>query len=358
MLATVADAAFDIHPTPVSRLREVDFDHIEFGKVFSDHMLLIDFTDGAWQRGQIVRYGTMEVSPSMSALHYGQAIFEGMKAYKQVNGQIVLFRPLDNLRRLNASAERMCMPTLPEDLFLESLKALIRLDVAWVPSAPGTSLYIRPFMVATDAFVGVRPSDDYRYIVFTSPVNAYYSQPLRVRFEPNYVRSAEGGMGYAKAAGNYGGAMLPTRLAQQEGYHQLIWTDARDHAYVEESGTMNICFVINGKLLTPALSSSILDGVTRRSVLELARHWGVEVEERRLAVAEIVDALRAGTLAEAFGCGTAATIAPIVTIGHDGQNYDLPALAPDSLGARLNREMDAIKLGTSPDRFHWLEPVQ
>ena len=347
-----------IRRASASRLHEVDFDHIEFGKVFSDHMLTVDFRDGAWQEPVIEPYGPLSLSPATSALHYGQAIFEGMKAHRQADGRIVLFRPLDNLLRLNASAERMCMPTLPEEIFMEGLKALVKLDRAWVPTAAGTSLYIRPFMFATDAFVGVRPSNDYKFVIFTSPVNAYYSQPLRVRFEHHFVRSPEGGTGYAKAAGNYGGAMEPTRRAQAEGYHQLLWTDAAEHRYIEESGTMNACFVINDVLITPALSSSILDGVTRRSVLALARQWGVTVEERRVSSDEILMALQRGTLQEAFGCGTAATIAPIIVIGDRGTDYDLPPLSPNSLGARLGRALDAIKLGTESDVFGWLEVLE
>ncbi len=347
-----------IRRAAASRLHEVDFDHIEFGKVFSDHMLTVDYRDGAWQTPVIEPYGPLALSPATSALHYGQAIFEGMKAYRQAGGRVVLFRPLDNLHRLNASAERMCMPTLPEHIFLDGLKALIALDRAWVPTAEGTSLYIRPFMFATDGFIGVRPSNEYKFVIFTSPVNAYYSQPLRVRFEHFFVRSPEGGTGAAKAAGNYGGAMEPTRRAQAEGYHQLLWTDAAEHRYIEESGTMNACFVINDTLITPALSSSILDGVTRRSVLALARHWGVPVEERRVSSDEILTALQTGTLQEAFGCGTAATIAPIVVIGDRGTDYALPPLSADSLGARLGQALDAIKLGTAPDVFEWLEVVE
>ncbi len=359
MAAALSIAAFpiEIEETTVSRLPEVDFEHIEFGKVFSDHMLRVAYTNGQWQTPRIVPYGPIALSPATSALHYGQAIFEGMKAHRLPDGQIALFRPLDNLHRLNASAERMCMPALPEEVFLESLKALVRLDAAWVPGTPGTSLYIRPFMFATDAFIGVRPSADYEFVIFTSPVNAYYSQPLRVRFEHFFVRSPEGGTGSAKSAGNYGGAMEPTRRAQAEGYHQLIWTDAVEHRYIEESGTMNICFVLGDTLVTPTLSSSILDGITRRSVLTLARHWGVPVEERRVSTEEILAGLQNGTLREAFGCGTAATIAPIVVIGNEGTDYALPPLTPDSLGARLGRALDAIKTGQAPDLFGWLEKV-
>ncbi len=348
----------DIRRTTASRLHEVDFANIEFGKVFGDHMLTVDYRDGAWQTPVIEPYGPLSLSPATSALHYGQAIFEGMKAYQQADGRIVLFRPLDNLHRLNISAERLCMPALPEEIFMGGLKALINLDRAWVPPTAGTALYIRPYMFATDAFIGVRPSSTYKFIIFTSPVNSYYTQPLRVRIERQFVRAVEGGTGFAKAAGNYAGALEPARRAQAAGYHQLVWTDALEHRYIEESGTMNICFVINGALITPALSSSILDGITRRSILTLARQWGVRVEERRVSVDEVLEALQNNTLQEVFGCGTAATIALVTVLGDHDQDYVLPPPPPDSLSSRLTRALDAIKLGTEPDPYGWLETVE
>jgi branched-chain amino acid aminotransferase len=340
-----------------SRLAEVDFDHIEFGKVFSDHMFAVDYVDGEWQEPQIVPYGDMVVSPANSALHYGQAIFEGMKAYHQADGGVALFRPLDNWSRLNASAERMCMPLIPEELFMQGLKELIRLDAQWVPATSGSSLYIRPFMFATDGFIGVRPSDSYRFMIFTCPVNAYYNKPLRVRFEQKYVRSAEGGAGYAKAAGNYGGAMMPSKLAHDEGYHNLIWTDASEHQYVEESGTMNIVFVIDGKVVTPALSTSILDGITRRSVLQLGRDMGLNVEERKVSSREVMEALAAGTLQEAFGVGTAATIAPIATIGYEGKDYHLPTVPATGFSKQVSAALDAIRTGHASDTHGWMVGV-
>ncbi|WP_156176154.1 branched-chain amino acid aminotransferase [Hymenobacter terrenus] len=343
--------------TNASRLAELDFDTLEFGKAFSDHMFAVDYRDGEWQEAQIVPYGDMAVSPANSALHYGQAIFEGMKAYHQTDGGVALFRPLDNWARLNSSAERMCMPTIPEELFMQGLRELIRLDSAWVPTSAGSSLYIRPFMFATDGFIGVRPSDSYRLVIFTCPVGLYYSKPLRVRFEQKYVRSAEGGAGYAKNAGNYGAAMYPTKLAQQEGYNQLIWTDASEHQYVEESGTMNAIFVIDGRVVTPALSTSILDGVTRRSVLQLARDMGLVVEERKVSSREIIQALEAGKLEEAFGTGTAATIAPIATIGYEGHDYDLPIVGPQAFSKRVSAALDAIRSGAGADVHHWMVPV-
>jgi branched-chain amino acid aminotransferase len=343
--------------TTASRVDELDPSNLEFGKVFSDHMFAMDYRDGEWQEAQIVPYGNMVVSPANSALHYGQAIFEGMKAYHQADGGVSLFRPLDNWARLNASAERMCMPTVPEELFMQGLRELVKLDSAWVPDSPGSSLYIRPFMFATDGFIGVRPSNAYRFMIFTCPVGLYFNQPLRVRFEQKYVRSAEGGAGYAKNAGNYGAAMYPTKLAQLEGYNQLIWTDASQHQYVEESGTMNAIFVIDGRVVTPALSTSILDGVTRRSVLQLARDMGLTVEERKVSSREIMEALAAGKLNEAFGAGTAATIAPIATIGYEGQDYDLPATGPKAFSKRVSAALDAIRTGEGPDVHNWMVRV-
>ena len=346
-----------IHPTAASRLSEVDFSQLEFGKAFSDHMFVVDFRDNEWQDAQVVPYGDMAVSPANSALHYGQAIFEGMKAYHQQDGGVALFRPLDNWARLNTSAERMCMPTLPEEIFMRGLSELIKLDAEWVPTMPGSALYIRPFMFATDGFIGVRPSNSYRFIIFTCPVGLYYNKPLRVRFEQKYVRSAEGGAGFAKNAGNYGAAMYPTKLAQQEGYHQLIWTDSSEHQYVEESGTMNAIFVIDGRVITPALSSSILNGITRRSVLELARDMGIPVEERKVSSREVMEALTAGKLEEAFGAGTAATIAPIATIGYEGHDYDLPTPGPQAFSKRVSAALDAIRTGQGADEHGWMVRV-
>ena len=343
-----------VQRTTASRLAEVDFEKLEFGKAFSDHMFAVDFHNGEWQEPQIVPYGDMAVSPANSALHYGQSIFEGMKAYYQADGNVALFRPLDNWERLNKSAERMCMPSIPEELFMQGVSELIRLDTNWVPKSEGGALYIRPYMFATDGFLGVRPSESYRFMIFTCPVGLYYNKPLRVRFEQKYVRSAEGGAGFAKNAGNYGAAMYPTKLAQQEGYNQLIWTDASEHRYVEESGTMNAIFVIDGRVVTPALSTSILDGVTRRSVLQMARDMGMLVEERKVSSREIIEALRAGRLEEAFGVGTAATIAPMATIGYEGHDYDVPVGGANSFSKRVSATLDAIRTGAAADTHGWM----
>ncbi len=340
-----------------SRISELDYNNIEFGKIFSDHMLVADFKEGAWQNPQILPYGNMSLSPATSALHYGQSIFEGMKAYKDANGDILLFRPLDNFHRLNKSAERMCMPAITEDIFLQGLEQLLRLDAAWVPPTSGCALYIRPFMFATDEFIGVRPSASYRFTVFTCPVGAYYGQPLKVAIEPHYVRSAEGGAGFAKAAGNYGAALLPARKMQERGYHQLVWTDAKEHRYIEESGTMNLMFVIDGKLITPPVSTTILAGITRDSVLQLAKDMGYAVEERKVTVEELVEAQRKGKLQEAFGTGTAATIAQIATIHYNGEDMDLPAIEDREISNRVATELDKIKTGQAPDKHNWVRRI-
>ncbi len=347
----------DVHRAATSRLAELDLANLEFGKLFADHMLAVEFIGGEWQQPRIVPYGPLAVSPANSALHYGQAIFEGMKAYRQADGGVGLFRPLDNWRRLNASAERMAMPTLPKEVFMQGLRELVKLDAAWVPGAAGSSLYIRPFMFATDGFLGVRPSTTYHFGIITCPVASFFTKPVRVRFEQQYVRAAAGGAGYAKNAGNYGAAMLPGKIAQQEGYHQLIWTDASAHQYVEEAGAMNVMFIIDGTLITPALSTSILDGITRRSVLELARDWGMPVAERRVSSREIVAAIQENRLTEAFGVGTAATVATIATIGHDGHDYDLPALTDSAFARRVGAALEAIRTGNAADPHGWMVAV-
>ena len=337
----------------VSRLAETDFSDLRFGKFFSDHMFTADYSDGHWHSFAIVPYGPMAVTPGTSALHYGQAIFEGLKAHRGPDGEVLVFRPYANLERFNQSAERICMPSVPEELFIGGMTQLLALDEPWVPNEAGSSLYIRPFMFATDGFIGIRPSETYKFIIFTCPVGTYYSEPVKVKIETEYSRSCEGGMGYAKTAGNYAGALYPTRIAQEEGYHQLLWTDAKEHKYFEESGTMNVLFVMGDTLVTPKLGSSILAGVTRDSVLTIAREWGMNVEERRVSVQEVIKALENGTLKEAFGVGTAAVIAHICLIGHEGVNYELPH-DPDSFSRRVKAEMAGIKTGSIADRYDWI----
>ncbi len=344
--------------TTASQLANLDLDNLQFGKVFADHMLVVDYADGAWQDPQIVPYGPIEVSPATAALHYGQALFEGMKAYKTVDGQVVLFRPRDNWARMNESAKRLCMPEIPEEIFMEGLKQLISIDADWVPQRQGYSLYIRPFMFGSEGLLGVRPANSYKFIIFCSPASSYYAEPVRVKIEEYYTRAVEGGFGYAKAAGNYGGSLLPAKLAGEQGFHQIIWTDGREHNYIEESGTMNVMFVIDGTLVTPALSTSILAGITRDSVLTLARDWGMKVEERRIPIQEVVDAYAAGKLQDAFGTGTAATIAHIKSITFRDQEMELPPLAEREFSNRVSKELDAIRYGQAPDPHVWVVPVQ
>ena len=344
----------DFQQVKRSRLPEIDFNNLPFGKVYSDHMFMADFSGGEWKNFRILPYGNISVSPASPAIHYSQSIFEGLKAHHGTSGEALVFRPQDNLKRMNISAQRMCMPSLPEDVFMDSLSELISLDRKWIPTAMGSSLYIRPFMFSSDEYIGIRPSMAFTFMVILCPVGSYYSNPVKVKVETHFTRAAGGGTGYAKAAGNYGGSIYPAKLAQDQGYHQLIWTDGKTHQYIEESGTMNVMFVINDTLITPALSDSILAGITRDSVLQLARTWGSPVEERKVSVKEIINALEAGNVQEAFGVGTAATIARIELIGYEGRDYVLPPVEERAFSNRVHEELDGIKHGTRPDPFGWI----
>jgi branched-chain amino acid aminotransferase len=344
----------DIRPTSQSRLRELDLDKLIFGRTFSDHMFVADFDGNEWTDARIEPYGDMPFKPALMPLHYGQAIFEGMKAYKSAEGEVLTFRPLDNARRLNRSAQRLCMAEVPEDLFMNGLTELLRLDAGWVPQRDNYSLYIRPFLFATDEYIGVAPSKTYRFVIFTCPVQAYYSKPVKVKVETEYVRAAPGGTGAAKCAGNYAGSLYPTKLAQEAGYDQLIWTDGVEHKYVEEAGTMNFMFVINGTLVTPAVSDSILDGITRKSIVQVARDWGMPVEERRVSVEEIITGIQNGTVQEAFGAGTAAVVSLIYAIGFAGTDYTLPEIKADSFANRVKAYLDDVKYGRIADPHGWV----
>lgn len=337
-----------------SRIQEVDFDNIPFGKEFADHMFVADYNDGKWGDFRIEPYGKIPFTPAMLGLHYGQTIFEGMKAYRIKTGEVMMFRPADNFKRLNTSAERMCMPTIPVDLMMDALKELLKVDMEWVPKKTDAALYIRPFMFATDEFLGVKPSDKYRCIIFTGPVGPYYKTPLKVMVETQYTRAAKGGTGSAKAGGNYGGALYPTKLAQQKGYHQLLWTDSFEHKYIEESGTMNVMFQIGDALVTPPTGDTILKGITRDSVLTLAADLGISVEERRISIDEIVVAYEHGQLLDAFGVGTAATIAPIELIGYKGKDMMLPLISERKMSALIAQHLNAIRYGETEDKFGWM----
>lgn len=353
-------STLDIHieKTKKSRVSEQDVNNVPFGKCFSDHMFVAEYADGKWQKASIVPYGDVPMNYAMSALHYGQAIFEGMKAYKNDAGEVSLFRPLENLKRLNKSAIRMAMPEVPEELFMNGLLELIRLDKAWVPSSETGSLYIRPFLISTDEAIGVKISDTYKFIILTCPAGKYYGEPIKVLVETEFFRAVHGGVGFVKAAGNYGRSMYPTKLAQQKGYQQVIWTDSETHQYFEESGTMNVMFVIGDTLITPGLSDTILDGVTRKSVIELAQSWGMKVEERKVSIKEVFEAHAKGELKEVFGCGTAATIAQIIGIGYEGKDYDLPPVSERKFSNKVDETLRNIRKGKVADTMHWMLKVE
>jgi branched-chain amino acid aminotransferase len=343
-----------VTPTQESKINQVDWENLPFGKVFADHMLVMDYKDGAWQAPEIVEFAPITMHPAMSAIHYGQSIFEGMKANKSEDGNVLIFRPEMNARRFMESCERMCMPIIPEDIFVECVRKLVDLDRNWIPNKPGYSLYIRPFMFSTDEFVGIKPSDTYKFIIFTCPVGAYYSEPVNVKIEEFYTRAAQGGVGRAKTAGNYGASLFPARKGQANGFHQLLWTDAKTHEFIEESGTMNVMFVINGKLITPSEESdTILRGITKRSVVEVAKLWGMEVEERKISVAELVGAIKDGSLTEAFGAGTAATIAHIAKIGYRDEVLVLPAIEGRDFSNKVGEFLNNLKSGAIEDTFSW-----
>ncbi len=343
-----------VNKTSNSKIESINWDDLPFGRIFSDHMFVMDYKDGKWENAEIKEFSDLKMSPATSILHYGQTFFEGMKATKTEDGEILLFRPEENAKRFNISAERMCMPGIPIPLFMEALKTLLDVDRNWVPQKSGYSLYIRPFMIAMDPYVGIRPSDTYKFIIFTCPVGAYYSEPVKVKIETHYSRAVEGGTGFAKAGGNYAGSLYPAMKGQEEGFRQLIWTDAKEHKYIEESGTMNVLFVIDGKIITPQSSDTILAGVTRRSVVDIAKDWGYEVEERRISVEEVVNAMKEGRMTEAFGAGTAATIAQISAIHHDGITYDLPPVEGRDFSNKVLEYLEQYKSGKVEDKFDWI----
>lgn len=351
-----------VEKTENSNLAQVDFNNIPFGKIYSDHIFLADYENGEWKDFRVVPYGDFTMSPATSALHYGQSIFEGLKAFRNEKNseEVLVFRPKDNAERLNESAKRLCMPELPVEIFMQGLHKLLEVDKGWVPNTKGSSLYIRPFMFARDAYLGMRPSDTYTFAIMTCPVGVYYSQPVKVKVEKHYSRTCNGGTGYAKVAGNYAASLLPAKLAQEEGYDQLLWTDAKEHKYIEESGTMNVMFQIDGKVITaPTLpeEDTILRSITRLSVLELLNDWGVTVEERKVLVEEVLNAAKDGSLECAFGVGTAVTIAPIAAIGNDGVNHDLPLAGDDSLSAKIKTQLQGIQTGAIDDTKGWVYKI-
>jgi branched-chain amino acid aminotransferase len=344
-----------------SRISSVDFDNLVFGRIFSDHMFEMSFSDGKWHSAQIKPYGPVTFDPSMMALHYGQAIFEGMKAYYQDDETINLFRPEDHHQRLNNSARRLCMPEIDRPVFIEALEGLMKLDHDWVPKKRGHALYIRPLMFASEEYLAAKVSSEYKFYIITSPVAAYYSEgfnPVSLTTSEKYVRAVKGGTGEAKAAGNYGGSFLPARNAQEKGFTQVLWLDAIEHRFIEEVGTMNIFFLIDGKLMTPRLGGSVLPGITRRSVIELAKEWDVPVEERKISIDEIFEANENGLLQEVFGSGTAAVISPVGLIHHRGETITLDREHIGPFAEKMYNEITGIQYGSKEDEHGWIHPVQ
>lgn len=351
--------AMDISITKAerSKLQDLNLDNLPFGRYFTDHMLEADYENGEWKNIEIKPYQPLVLEPSVAALHYGQAIFEGIKAYKDPQGKAYIFRPHDNYRRFNVSAERMQMPTVPEELFMEGMRHLIALDKNWIPSREDHSLYIRPFMFASDELIGVRPSDSYKFMIILSPTGPYYVAPMRIYVEEKYVRAVPGGVGFAKSAGNYGAAMLATAEAKQKGYDQVLWTDAFEHKYVQEIGTMNVFFIIGNTAITPDLEQgTILDGVTRQSTITILKEMGFTVEERPLSIDNIIAAYKAGLLYEVFGTGTAATISLIKELRYKDfvMHFDVDKwkTAPN-----LKKALNDIREGRREDKYGWMWPV-
>jgi len=353
----MAHPIIPVTKTTNPRLPHFKIETLQFGKHFTDHMLMADYEDGEWKNVVIKPYAPFEVDPASAMLHYGQTIFEGIKAYKNTKDEVVIFRPDQNFIRFNVSADRMQMPAVPEWLFIGGMKQLIALEKGWIPSLPEHSLYIRPFIIATDPFLGVRPSLTYKFMIILGPSGPYFSAPMKIVIEEKYTRAAPGGVGYAKNGGNYGGSLYPVELAKKRGFDQILWTDAFEHKYVEEVGVMNVMFVIDGKVITPSLErGTVLKGVTRDSAIILLRDMGYEVEERNLSVDEIVEAHKKGLLQEVFGVGTAAVVSYIINLTYKdySMDFDLDKL---KVAPALKQHLNDIRVGNVPDKHNWLEKL-
>ena len=342
----------DIVKVASSKINQVDFENLAFGNVFTDHMLMCDFKDGKWERPIIKPYEPFLLDPSAKVFHYGQAIFEGMKAYKDDNNDVWLFRPDENLDRFNKSATRMAMPEVPEHIFIDGLKEILKIEKEWVKKGVGNTLYIRPFMIAIGTGVIAQPSTQYRFMIILSPAKSYYSGEVKVIIAEHYSRAANGGIGAAKAAGNYSAQFYPTKLANEQGFQQIIWTDDATHTTLEEAGTMNVFFRINDTLYTVPTSERILDGVTRKSLIDLAKREGVNVAVQPVLVSEIVEAAKNGSLKEIFGAGTAAVVNPIVGFSYQDVYYELPKIE-NSIALELKEKLTNIQHKLAEDTFGW-----
>lgn len=343
-----------------SRINEVNFEQLGFGKYFTDHLFVAEYKDKTWNTPRIIPFQDLPLHPALSALHYGQSIFEGMKAFKYADGSAVLFRPEKNWERMNASARRLCMAEIPKDIFIEGLKVFVDLERNWIPSGEGEALYLRPLLFASDSFLGVRASEEYMFLIMASPVAKYYTKPIKILAQKQYVRAVRGGVGAAKAAGNYAGSLLATQEAKKQGYDQILWLDAIHLTFAEESGTMNLFFVIDNQVYTaPATQNgTILMGVTRDSVITLLRSWGYTVHEVSLSMQDIIDAYKQNTFQEVFGTGTAASITPISAIGYEGTEI-IPQYheGHGRLGQKLYENLVGIQRGTVPDTMNWIVRV-
>ena len=341
-----------IEKTSASKLNHVDFENLSFGSVFTDHMFVCNYKEGQWQTPEVLPYQPLSFEPSMSVLHYGQAVFEGMKAYKDEGGKVWLFRPDENFKRINRSSVRLQIPKFPKEYFFEGLKTLLKIDNDWIKPGFGNSLYIRPFVFSSQAGVQASPAKEYMFIIICCPVKAYYGGEVNVLIAEEYSRAADGGIGFTKAAGNYAAQFYPTALAQEQGYQQIVWTDAKSHEYLEEAGTMNIFFRIGDKLLTAPTNDRILDGVTRKSVIQIAKDAGIEVDVRPIKISEIVAASKNNSLKEMFGSGTAVVINPIKSFGYQGVNYKLPEVA-HPFASKLKEQIMSIQYNLTSDPHGW-----
>ena len=336
----------------ISKIDQIDFDNLNFGSVFTDHMFSCDYIDGEWVNAQISPYKPISISPSARVFHYGQACFEGMKAFKDNENKSWLFRPTDNYERILKSSVRLAMPEFPKELFFESLKKLIELDNDWIKPGLGNSLYIRPFIFASEDTINATEANQYKFMIICAPANSYYSEDVRVKIEKSFSRAAKGGVGYAKAAGNYAAQFYPTILARNEGYQQIIWTDSSNHEYIEEAGTMNLFFRIGDKLITAPTSDSILDGITRKSIIQIAKDQGINIEVRPIKVNEILEAAKNNSLKEIFGSGTAVVVLPIIGFGYENKKFELPRIEkPWSL--LLKNKLNDIQYNISEDPYGW-----
>ena len=349
---TITNHSVSVNHIKKSRINEVDFNNLIFGHVFTDYMFECDFKNGSWSNPTIKPFGNLSMSPAAKVFHYGQAVFEGMKAYKDDQDKIWLFRPEDNFNRINKSSKRLAIPEFPKEIFFEALESMLLLDKDWIKPGFGNSLYIRPFVIATQAGVSASPSSEYKFIILFSPAQAYYTGDVKVVIAEHYSRSADGGVGAAKAAGNYAAQFYPTNLAKEKGFQQVIWTDSNEHKYLEEAGTMNVFFRINDTLVTAPISDRILDGITRKSLIALAKRDGIAVEERRITVKELIKASNDGSLKEIFGAGTAAVISPVSDFSHQQKIYQLPKIT-NSFASIFKTKLLDIQYNISEDTYGW-----